>query len=211
MSPTTVLVVTKHVQSMSSSVTPMRRYGNPASGYESYMLAAHSELPNSTQWIVPKPFGKLSELSHSSIDPLEGHWCYLLNSLCWVHPNIPNAIANLLGSLASDRGIHRADEPIVCSMTSCRSRSSRRALPHLYLDVRTVRHNLLRGGNSASKVSSLRSTGDGMDSEAGNGGNGDNDNGNDVEVVVVVRECSDDGGGGSGVEMVVEWVRQEVS
>nr|GEY52766.1 hypothetical protein [Tanacetum cinerariifolium] len=51
MPPTTVPVVTKHVQSMSSLVTPVRRYGNPASG----------------------------ELSHSSIDPLEGRPCYLLN------------------------------------------------------------------------------------------------------------------------------------
>ncbi|GJW40390.1 hypothetical protein Tco_0066235 [Tanacetum coccineum] len=49
---------TCHVQSMSSSVTPVRRYGNPASGYESYMLAVHSELPNSTQQNVPKPLGK---------------------------------------------------------------------------------------------------------------------------------------------------------
>ncbi|GKC62726.1 hypothetical protein Tco_1095324, partial [Tanacetum coccineum] len=46
------------VQSMSSSVTHVRRYGNPASGYESYMLAVHSELPNSTQRNVPKPPGK---------------------------------------------------------------------------------------------------------------------------------------------------------
>ncbi|GJU05704.1 hypothetical protein Tco_1122134 [Tanacetum coccineum] len=39
----TVPVVMKHVQSMLSSVTPVRRYGNPPSGYESYMLAVHSE------------------------------------------------------------------------------------------------------------------------------------------------------------------------
>ncbi|GKB42116.1 hypothetical protein Tco_0887058 [Tanacetum coccineum] len=44
---------------MSSSVTPVMRYSNPASGYESYMLAAHSKLPNSTQQNVPKPLGKL--------------------------------------------------------------------------------------------------------------------------------------------------------
>ncbi|GJX19301.1 hypothetical protein Tco_0221978 [Tanacetum coccineum] len=53
-----VPVVMKPVQSMSSSVTPVRRYGNPTSGYESYMLAFHSELPNSTQQNVPKPLGK---------------------------------------------------------------------------------------------------------------------------------------------------------
>ncbi|GJR05056.1 hypothetical protein Tco_0528040 [Tanacetum coccineum] len=51
-------LVMKHVQSMLSSVTPVRRYGNPPSGYESYMLAVHSELPNSTQQNVSKPLGK---------------------------------------------------------------------------------------------------------------------------------------------------------
>ncbi|GJY91704.1 hypothetical protein Tco_0507486 [Tanacetum coccineum] len=50
--------VMKPVQSMSSTMTPMRRYGNPASEYESYMLAVHSELPNSTQRNMPKPLGK---------------------------------------------------------------------------------------------------------------------------------------------------------
>ncbi|GJZ84785.1 hypothetical protein Tco_0650124 [Tanacetum coccineum] len=55
---TTLPVVIKPVQSMLSSVTPMRRYGNPSSEYESYMLVVHSELPNSTQRNVPKPLGK---------------------------------------------------------------------------------------------------------------------------------------------------------
>ncbi|GKE90000.1 hypothetical protein Tco_1567475 [Tanacetum coccineum] len=59
MSLTTVPVVMKPMQSMSSTVTPVRRYGNPASGYESYMLAVHSELPKSTQRNVPKSLGKL--------------------------------------------------------------------------------------------------------------------------------------------------------
>ncbi|GKE07311.1 hypothetical protein Tco_1399329 [Tanacetum coccineum] len=54
-----------------------------------------------------------------------------------------------------------------------------------------ARHNLLRGGNSASEVSSLWSTG-GMNSEAGNGGSGDVGTGG--------GKCSDDGGGGSGGE-----------
>ncbi|GJV73710.1 hypothetical protein Tco_1493705 [Tanacetum coccineum] len=56
---TTVPILMKHVQSMSSLVTPVRRYGNPASGYESYMIAVHSELPNSTPLNVPKPLEKL--------------------------------------------------------------------------------------------------------------------------------------------------------
>ncbi|GKG53387.1 hypothetical protein Tco_0552655 [Tanacetum coccineum] len=81
-------------------------------------------------------------------------------------------------------------------MTSYRSRGSCRTLSH-HLDVRAVRHNLLQGGNSASEVSSLRSTG-GMNSEVGNCGSGDNDNGNDVGTCS--GKCSDGGGGGSGGE-----------
>ncbi|GKG08785.1 hypothetical protein Tco_0334617, partial [Tanacetum coccineum] len=56
---TTVPIVMKPVQSMSSSVTLVRQYSNPASRYESYMLAVHNELSNSTQQNVPKPLGKL--------------------------------------------------------------------------------------------------------------------------------------------------------
>ncbi|GKF82377.1 hypothetical protein Tco_0244033, partial [Tanacetum coccineum] len=67
--------------------------------------------------------------------------------------------------------------------------------PTSYLDVRAVRHNLLRGGNLASEVSSLWLTG-GMNSEADIGGSGDNGNGNDVGTCG--GKCSDDGGGGSG-------------
>ncbi|GJT89035.1 retrovirus-related pol polyprotein from transposon TNT 1-94 [Tanacetum coccineum] len=47
---------------MSSSVTPVRRYGNLASGYESYMLVVHSKQPNLTQRNVPKPLGKRGPL-----------------------------------------------------------------------------------------------------------------------------------------------------
>ncbi|GKB13527.1 hypothetical protein Tco_0847450, partial [Tanacetum coccineum] len=39
-------------------VTLVRRYGSPTSGYESYMLAVRSEMPNSTQRNMPKPLGK---------------------------------------------------------------------------------------------------------------------------------------------------------
>ncbi|GJV62677.1 hypothetical protein Tco_1473505 [Tanacetum coccineum] len=53
-----VPVVMKHVQSISSSVTLVRRYDNHASEYESYILVVHSELSNSTQWNVPKPLEK---------------------------------------------------------------------------------------------------------------------------------------------------------
>ncbi|GKB32823.1 hypothetical protein Tco_0872224 [Tanacetum coccineum] len=49
----------KFVQSMSLSMTPIKRYGNPESGYESYMPAAYSELPNSIPLNVPKPLEKL--------------------------------------------------------------------------------------------------------------------------------------------------------
>ncbi|GKF03922.1 hypothetical protein Tco_0034590 [Tanacetum coccineum] len=55
----TVPIVMKPVQSMSSSVTPVRRYGNLASGCESYRPAAYSELVNSIPLNVPKPLKKL--------------------------------------------------------------------------------------------------------------------------------------------------------
>ncbi|GKB48983.1 hypothetical protein Tco_0899736 [Tanacetum coccineum] len=55
---------------------------------------------------------------------------------------------------------------------------------------------VLRGGNSASGVSSLRSTGGGINSEAGSGGSGDDGNGNDVGTCG--GKCSGDGGGGNG-------------
>ncbi|GJY16376.1 hypothetical protein Tco_0386798 [Tanacetum coccineum] len=61
--------------------------------------------------------------------------------------------------------------------------------PTSFLDVGVVRHNLLRGGNSASGVSSLRSTGGGTDSEAGSGGSGDDGNDGDDQG------HSGDGGG----------------
>ncbi|GKD57420.1 hypothetical protein Tco_1290807 [Tanacetum coccineum] len=64
-------------------------------------------------------------------------------------------------------------------MTSSRPRGIIRTLPHLYLDVGAVEHNLLRGGNSSSGISSLWSTG-GMNNEGGSGGRGDDGNGNDA-------------------------------
>ncbi|GJR96453.1 hypothetical protein Tco_0268627 [Tanacetum coccineum] len=56
---TTVPVAMKPVQSMLPSMTPVKRYGNPASGCESYRPAAHSELLNSIPLNVPKPLEKL--------------------------------------------------------------------------------------------------------------------------------------------------------
>ncbi|GKF28230.1 hypothetical protein Tco_0094572, partial [Tanacetum coccineum] len=49
----------KSLQSMSLSMTPVKRSGNPKSGYESYMPAAHSEMPYSILLNVPKPLEKL--------------------------------------------------------------------------------------------------------------------------------------------------------
>ncbi|GKE39106.1 hypothetical protein Tco_1462511 [Tanacetum coccineum] len=47
---------------MSLSMTPVKRYGNLESGYESYMPATHSELLNSIPLNVPKPLEKLEPL-----------------------------------------------------------------------------------------------------------------------------------------------------
>ncbi|GJS24387.1 hypothetical protein Tco_1306760 [Tanacetum coccineum] len=49
----------KPVHSMLPSMTSMKRYGNPASGCESYRPATHSELLNSIPLNVPKPLEKL--------------------------------------------------------------------------------------------------------------------------------------------------------
>ncbi|GJX54654.1 hypothetical protein Tco_0283023 [Tanacetum coccineum] len=48
-----------HVQSMLLSMTPVKRYGNLASGCESFRPAAHSELLNLIPLNVPKPLEKL--------------------------------------------------------------------------------------------------------------------------------------------------------
>ncbi|GKE63891.1 hypothetical protein Tco_1514258, partial [Tanacetum coccineum] len=197
---TTVLVVTKHVQSLSPSVTPVRRYCNPASGYVSYMLAAHSELLYSTQWNVPKPLGKLGPFdpivmqSHSETvyprpicQPSD-----ISESACPEYPRSQHKYPECPAPAPQ-----RARSPYHLLYSLCLGEAIELS-PTSYLDVGAVRHNLLRGGSLASGVSSLRSTGGGMNSEAGNGGSGDNGNGNDVGTCG--GKCSDDGGGGSGGE-----------
>nr|GFC41932.1 hypothetical protein [Tanacetum cinerariifolium] len=52
---TTVPVGMKHVQPMSLSMTPVKRYDNPKCGCESYMPTAPGELPNSIPLTVPNP------------------------------------------------------------------------------------------------------------------------------------------------------------
>nr|GEY47145.1 putative ribonuclease H-like domain-containing protein [Tanacetum cinerariifolium] len=69
--------------------------------------------------------------------------------------------------------------------------------PTSYLYVRAVRHNLLRGGNSALRMSSLWSTGGSMNSDVGSGGDG---NGNDVGA----------GGGSSKVSRCTHMVRATI-
>ncbi|GKA63863.1 hypothetical protein Tco_0763469, partial [Tanacetum coccineum] len=56
---TTVLVEMKHVQPMSLSMPPVKRYNDPESGCESYMPAALGKLPNSIPLTVPKPLETL--------------------------------------------------------------------------------------------------------------------------------------------------------
>nr|GEW06856.1 hypothetical protein [Tanacetum cinerariifolium] len=70
--------------------------------------------------------------------------------------------------------------------------------PTSYLDVRAVRHSLLRGCNLASGMSSLRSTSGGMNNDACSCGSGGDGNGNDVGTGG--GKYSDDGRGGSGSE-----------
>ncbi|GJR28794.1 hypothetical protein Tco_1105026 [Tanacetum coccineum] len=64
----------KPVQSMLPSMTHVKRYGNLASGYESYRPTAYSKLLNSILLNVPKPLEKLEPpdptviQSHGGID-----------------------------------------------------------------------------------------------------------------------------------------------
>ncbi|GJX70000.1 hypothetical protein Tco_0307171 [Tanacetum coccineum] len=159
----------KPVQSLLPSMTPVKRYGNPASRCESYRPAAHSELLNSIPLNVPKPLKKL-EPPDPTVMQSHSETVY------------PRSIRQLSEITESVLGLGAAVE----------------LSPTLFLDVGVVRHNLLRGGNSASRVSFLQSTGGGMDSEAGSGGSGDDGNGNYVGTCG--GKCSDDGGGGSGGE-----------
>ncbi|GJT12535.1 hypothetical protein Tco_0859577, partial [Tanacetum coccineum] len=75
--------------------------------------------------------------------------------------------------------------------------------PTSYPDVRAVRHNLLRGGNSTLGMSSLRSTSGGMNSDAGSGGSGGDGNGDDVGTCG--GKNSDDGIGGNGGDSCSGW------
>ncbi|GJT44121.1 hypothetical protein Tco_0952836 [Tanacetum coccineum] len=170
-------------RSMSPSVTPVRRCGNPASGYESYMLAAHSELSYSTQWNVPKPLGKLGPpgltivQSHSETVYLRPICQPSDISLCLPALSILNHNINILSVLLLYRSLGAAVE----------------LSPASYLSAGAVRHNLLRGGSSASGVSSLQSTGVkcGMMVEVVFGGKESEGSGDDSVV--------------SGMEL--EWVR----
>ncbi|GKE76851.1 hypothetical protein Tco_1542971 [Tanacetum coccineum] len=84
----------KSVQSMSLSMTPVKRSGNPKYGCESYMPAAHSELPNSIPLSVPKPLEKL-EPPDPTIVQSHGETVYprlirqlfvITESICPEHP-----------------------------------------------------------------------------------------------------------------------------
>ncbi|GJS05221.1 hypothetical protein Tco_0321729 [Tanacetum coccineum] len=75
--------------------------------------------------------------------------------------------------------------------------------PTSYLDVRAVRHNLLRGGNLALGMSSLRLNGGGMNSEDGSGvvlidvddeWNGSGDDGSAGAAKHLARRSSAEGG-----------------
>ncbi|GJZ94136.1 hypothetical protein Tco_0666339 [Tanacetum coccineum] len=151
-------------------MTLMRLYGNLAPGCESYMLAAHSELPNSIPRNVPKPLKKLGPPDRTVVQSHSET----------IYPRPISSLVTL--ALTPSRVVVGLRAAVELSSTS-------------YLDVGAVGHNLLRGGNSASGMSSLRSTSGGMNSEAGSGGSGDDGNGNDVGTCG--GKCSNDGRGGS--------------
>nr|GEZ29416.1 retrovirus-related Pol polyprotein from transposon TNT 1-94 [Tanacetum cinerariifolium] len=155
----------KYVQPMLLSKNPVKRYDNRESRCESYMPAAHGELPNSVSLTVPKPLEKLKPPSPSTTQSPGENFC-------------PRLIRRL-------SVISLAVAVVKLSPTS-------------NLDMRAVRHNLLRGGNSASGMSSLRSPNGGMNSDVGSGGSGGDGNGNGNDVGTGGGKYSDDGRGGSG-------------
>nr|GEZ92591.1 hypothetical protein [Tanacetum cinerariifolium] len=63
--------------------------------------------------------------------------------------------------------------------------------PTTYLKPRADKHNLLRGGSSDSRVSSLRSTCGGIYRDGISGGSGDNDDGSNGDGIGDGDECTD--------------------
>ncbi|GJT83830.1 hypothetical protein Tco_1058172 [Tanacetum coccineum] len=147
----------------------------------------------------PKPLGKhrpppppsiLSpgdKLCDPTIDLSHGHRCYLWNCPDGVLPNYPRPLVGLAVELS----------------------------PISYLEPRVDKHNLLRGGCLDSRMSSLRSTGDGMYRDGGSGGSGgdgnagycaparrslaeggDSEIGGDGDGVVMARSLSTSASGG---------------
>ncbi|GKF04542.1 hypothetical protein Tco_0035210 [Tanacetum coccineum] len=86
----------KYVQPMSLSMTHVKQYDNLESGCESYMPAAHGELPNSIPLTVPKPLKKLKPPAPSTIQSPGETLCPRLihrlsvisESVCLEHPRI---------------------------------------------------------------------------------------------------------------------------
>ncbi|GKF90732.1 hypothetical protein Tco_0274433, partial [Tanacetum coccineum] len=72
---TTVPVVMKLVQSMSSSMTPVRRYGNPAYEYEKRGPPDPTAVQSYSETVYPRPIHQLSEITESAYPeyPLSQH------------------------------------------------------------------------------------------------------------------------------------------
>ncbi|GKF15370.1 hypothetical protein Tco_0056832, partial [Tanacetum coccineum] len=146
---------------------------------------AHNGPPGSILSHEPKPLGKhrspppqsvLSpdeisyplKLCNPSIDLSYGHRCYLRNCLCRIHPSIPNTIPNLSNPPSSRFSVYGADKLIIDPLPPVGLAVE--LSPTSYLEPRANKHDLLRGGRSDSRISSLRSTGGGMYRDGGSGG-----------------------------------------
>ncbi|GKD98856.1 hypothetical protein Tco_1382753 [Tanacetum coccineum] len=142
----------KPVQSGLLSTNPTHPYDDPAS-----KRVSSRQSHSGTDYHRPmsQPSDISDKLSHPSVDSLEGHWCNLLDSLSRVYPSISDPIADCLGSLSSGFGIQSAD---------------------IEAGLRRARKVGQVAMTSASRISSLRSTG-GMNNEFGSGGSGDNGRG----------------------------------
>ncbi|GKB72979.1 hypothetical protein Tco_0934391 [Tanacetum coccineum] len=63
--------------------------------------------------------------------------------------------------------------------------------PTSYLEPKANKHDLLQGGCSDSRISSLRSTGGGMYRDGGSGGRGGDDDGSNGDGIGGGDECAD--------------------
>nr|GEX29179.1 putative reverse transcriptase domain-containing protein [Tanacetum cinerariifolium] len=117
-----------------------------------------------------------------SVLTLPSRRCHLKNCLCQINPSIPNPIPYFSNTSVSHLILNNINKPIVYPSPLVE------LSPTSYLEPRVDKHNLLRGGCSDSRISSLRSTSGGY---KGGGSGGD---GNVAGAVHLARRSLAEGG-----------------